>query len=216
MRVCLNYFRKKRLFKRCLSPYSIAENKEKAWKHFPNTRVKQQAANNCHFRSKCGGKSITLKTIGLLQVMLQSGLLIPVHFRSETCFLKIYWLILATTNPLKSVKHLQLPIKNMRDFLRKCNDRTLFLIDEFGTGSDPELGGALAEIFWRNFTKKKLRNHYNTLRQFKSFGQWIGKCVNANMQFDEKTLRPLFKLFIGQAGILLLLKSPKKTAFRLA
>ena len=116
-----------------------------------------------------GGKSITLKTIGLLQVMLQSGLLIPVHERSETA---IFSTILTDIGDNQSIEN-QLStysyrLKNMRYFLRKCNDRTLFLIDEFGTGSDPELGGALAEIFLEEFYKQKsfgiITTHYANLK----------------------------------------------------
>ena len=99
-----------------------------------------------------GGKSITLKTVGLLQVMLQSGLLISVHERSETYFFDT---ILTDIGDNQSIEN-QLStysyrLKNMRNFLRNCNANTLFLIDEFGTGSDPELRGGLAEIFLAEF-----------------------------------------------------------------
>ncbi len=89
----------------------------------------------------------------------------------------------------------------MRSFLRQCNNSTLFLIDEFGTGSDPELGGALAEIFLEEFYNKKafgiITTHYANL---KVLANELDHVANANMQFDEKSLQPLFKLFIGQAG----------------
>ncbi len=149
-----------------------------------------------------GGKSITLKTIGLLQVMLQSGLLIPVHERSET---SIFNTILTDIGDNQSIEN-QLStysyrLKNMRYFLRKCNSSTLFLIDEFGTGSDPELGGALAEIFLEEFYEKKafgiITTHYANL---KVLANELENVTNANMQFDERTLEPLYKLFIGQAG----------------
>lgn len=149
-----------------------------------------------------GGKSITLKTIGLLQVMIQSGLLISVHERSETCFFEK---ILTDIGDNQSIEN-QLStysyrLKNMRNFLRSCNEHTLFLIDEFGTGSDPELGGALAEIFLEEFYYKKafgiITTHYANLKVLASE---LENVANANMHFDEKTLEPLFKLFIGQAG----------------
>ncbi|MDG2193980.1 MAG: DNA mismatch repair protein MutS [Polaribacter sp.] len=149
-----------------------------------------------------GGKSITLKTIGLLQVMLQSGLLIPVDERSET---SIFDTILTDIGDNQSIEN-QLStysyrLKNMRYFLRKCNDNTLFLIDEFGTGSDPELGGALAEIFLEEFYSKKafgiITTHYSNL---KVLANELENVTNANMQFDERTLEPLYKLYIGQAG----------------
>ncbi len=149
-----------------------------------------------------GGKSITLKTIGLLQVMLQSGLLIPVDERSETY---IFDTILTDIGDNQSIEN-QLStysyrLKNMRYFLRKCNKNTLFLIDEFGTGSDPELGGALAEIFLEEFYSKKafgiITTHYANL---KVLANELENVTNANMQFNERTLEPLYKLYIGQAG----------------
>ena len=149
-----------------------------------------------------GGKSITLKTIGLLQVMLQSGILIPVHERSEV---SLFDNILTDIGDNQSIEN-QLStysyrLKNMRNFLRKCNANTLFLIDEFGTGSDPELGGALAEIFLEEFYEKGsfgiITTHYANLKVLASE---LENVSNANMQFDVKTLEPLFKLHIGQAG----------------
>ncbi|MEE9349541.1 MAG: DNA mismatch repair protein MutS [Flavobacteriaceae bacterium] len=149
-----------------------------------------------------GGKSITLKTIGLLQVMLQSGILIPVHEKSET---HIFSTILTDIGDNQSIEN-QLStysyrLKNMRNFLRKCNKNTLFLIDEFGTGSDPELGGALAEIFLEEFYQKSaygiITTHYANL---KVLANELDNVVNANMQFDTRTLEPLFNLQIGQAG----------------
>ncbi len=149
-----------------------------------------------------GGKSITLKTIGLLQVMLQSGLLIPVNEHSTTC---IFSTILTDIGDNQSIEN-QLStysyrLKNMRYFLQKCNENTLFLIDEFGTGSDPELGGALAEIFLEEFYEKKafgiITTHYANLKVLASE---LENVTNANMQFDERTLQPLYQLFVGQAG----------------
>jgi len=92
-------------------------------------------------------------------------------------------------------------LKNMRYFLRKCNEKTLFLIDEFGTGSDPELGGALAEIFLEEFYHKKafgiITTHYSNLKVLANELDYV---TNANMQFNEQTLEPLYKLYVGQAG----------------
>jgi DNA mismatch repair protein MutS2 len=149
-----------------------------------------------------GGKSITLKTIGLLQVMLQSGILIPVDERSESY---IFDTILTDIGDNQSIEN-QLStysyrLKNMRYFLKKCDENTLFLIDEFGTGTDPELGGALAEIFLEEFYHKKafgiITTHYSNL---KVLANELENVTNANMQFDEHSLEPLYKLFIGQAG----------------
>ncbi|HEX8269653.1 MAG TPA: DNA mismatch repair protein MutS [Flavobacterium sp.] len=149
-----------------------------------------------------GGKTISLKTVGLLQLMLQSGMLIPVHERSETF---LFDRILTDIGDNQSIEnHLSTysyRLKNMNYFLKKCNARTLFLIDEFGTGSDPELGGALAEIFLEEFYHREafgiITTHYSNL---KILANELPYAMNANMLFDEKSLEPLYKLILGQAG----------------
>ena len=149
-----------------------------------------------------GGKSITLKTVGLLQVMLQSGLLIPVHERSSVC---LFDRILSDIGDNQSIEnHLSTysyRLKQMNYFLKKCNKNTLFLIDEFGTGSDPELGGALAETFLEVFYDRKafgiITTHYSNL---KLLANELPNMRNANMLFNERTLEPIYKLVIGQAG----------------
>lgn len=149
-----------------------------------------------------GGKSITLKTVGLLQVMLQSGLLIPVHERSKVC---IFDRILSDIGDNQSIEnHLSTysyRLKQMNYFLKKCNKNTLFLIDEFGTGSDPELGGALAETFLEVFYEREafgiITTHYANL---KMLANELPYMMNANMMFDNKSLEPIFKLALGQAG----------------
>ena len=149
-----------------------------------------------------GGKSITLKTVGLLQLMLQSGLLIPVHERSRFC---LFDQVITDIGDNQSIEnHLSTysyRLKNMKFFLRKCNAKTLFLIDEFGTGSDPELGGALAEAFLEEFYTREaygiITTHYSNL---KVLANELPNMTNANMQFDNRTLEPIFKLIMGEAG----------------
>lgn len=149
-----------------------------------------------------GGKSITLKTIGLLQLMLQSGLLIPVHERSTVC---LFDMVLTDIGDNQSIEnHLSTysyRLKNMKYFLNKCNKKTLFLIDEFGTGTDPELGGALAETFLEVFYERGaygvITTHYANL---KLLANELPHVSNANMVFDGKTLEPTFQLVLGQAG----------------
>lgn len=149
-----------------------------------------------------GGKSITLKTVGLLQVMLQSGLLIPVHERSKVC---LFDRILSDIGDNQSIEnHLSTysyRLKQMNYFLKKINKNTLFLIDEFGTGSDPELGGALAETFLEEFYARKaygiITTHYANL---KLLANEKDEMINANMMFNERTLEPMYKLALGQAG----------------
>jgi DNA mismatch repair protein MutS2 len=149
-----------------------------------------------------GGKTISLKTVGLLQLMLQSGILIPVHERSETC---LFDRILTDIGDNQSIEnHLSTysyRLKNMNYFLKKCNAKTLFLIDEFGTGSDPDLGGALAEIFLEEFYAREafgiITTHYTNL---KILANELPFATNANMLFDERSLEPMYKLALGQAG----------------
>ena len=149
-----------------------------------------------------GGKSITLKTVGLLQVMLQSGLLIPVHERSKVC---LFDRIVSDIGDNQSIEnHLSTysyRLKQMNYFLKKINKNTLFLIDEFGTGSDPELGGALAETFLEEFYARKafgiITTHYANLKLLANEKE---EMINANMMFNERTLEPMYKLALGQAG----------------
>jgi DNA mismatch repair protein MutS2 len=149
-----------------------------------------------------GGKSITLKTVGLLQLMIQSGLLIPVHEKSRV---RYFDSILTDIGDNQSIEnHLSTysyRLKNMKGFLKKCDDKTLFLIDEFGTGSDPELGGALAEVILEDFYARNsfglITTHYSNL---KLLADDQPAMVNANMQFDDHTLEPVFKLILGEAG----------------
>ncbi|MCC1485106.1 endonuclease MutS2 [Winogradskyella immobilis] len=149
-----------------------------------------------------GGKSITLKTVGLLQIMIQSGLLIPVHERSTVC---VFNRILSDIGDNQSIEnHLSTysyRLKQMNYFLKKCNKQTLFLIDEFGTGSDPELGGALAETFLEVFYEREafgiITTHYSNL---KLLANELPHMQNANMLFNERSLEPMYKLVLGQAG----------------
>jgi len=129
-------------------------------------------------------------------------LLIPVHERSEVCF---FDKILTDIGDNQSIEnHLSTysyRLKNMNQFLKRCNHKTLFLIDEFGTGSDPELGGALAEAFLEVFYERGsygvITTHYANL---KALANELPHATNANMLFDGKTLEPTFQLILGQAG----------------
>ncbi len=184
-------------------PLLYITNKEKGEKTFPQSITLDQENRIIVISGpNAGGKSITLKTIGLLQVMLQSGMLIPVHEYSRMCLFNV---ILTDIGDNQSIEnHLSTysyRLKNMNYFLRKCNDRTLFLIDEFGTGSDPELGGALAEAFLEVFYEREsygiITTHYANLKMLANELPYMS---NANMLFNAKTLEPLFKLYLGEAG----------------
>ena len=184
-------------------PILYQSNRAKGEKTYPQTiTLDEQNKIIVISGPNAGGKSITLKTVGLLQVMLQSGMLIPVHEYSRVCLFDV---ILTDIGDNQSIEnHLSTysyRLKNMNYFLRKCNDKTLFLIDEFGTGSDPELGGALAEAFLEVFYERNsfgiITTHYANL---KMLANELPHMSNANMLFDAKTLQPLFKLHLGEAG----------------
>ncbi len=184
-------------------PLLYTSNKKKKEKTFPQT-IELDQNNRIIVISgpNAGGKSITLKTVGLLQIMLQSGLLIPVHERSKVF---LFDRVISDIGDNQSIEnHLSTysyRLKQMNYFLKKCNKNTLFLIDEFGTGSDPELGGALAETFLEEFYHREafgiITTHYSNL---KILANELPHMQNANMMFDEKTLEPVFKLALGQAG----------------
>lgn len=149
-----------------------------------------------------GGKSLTLKTVGLLQIMLQSGLLIPASPTSEVGFFDS---ILTDIGDNQSIEN-QLStysyrLGRMRHFLKVSDSNSLLLLDEFGTGSDPELGGALAEVFFEELYDRGvfgvITTHYANI---KSRAAELKNAVNASMLFDRETLEPLFKLEIGQPG----------------
>ena len=194
---------KKLYFREAYHPILLLNNRAKAKTTYPQTIELSETERIIVISGpNAGGKSITLKTIGLLQLMLQSGMLIPVHERSETF---LFDRILTDIGDNQSIEnHLSTysyRLKNMNYFLKKCNEKTLFLIDEFGTGSDPELGGALAEVFLEEFYEREafgiITTHYTNL---KMLANELPFATNANMMFDEKSLEPMYKLSLGQAG----------------
>lgn len=190
-------------FRDAFHPILYLNNKKKNEITHPQTiELNQESRIIVISGPNAGGKTISLKTVGLLQLMLQSGMLIPVHERSETF---LFDRILTDIGDNQSIEnHLSTysyRLKNMNYFLKKCNRKTMFLIDEFGTGSDPELGGALAEIFLEEFYHREafgiITTHYSNL---KILANELPSAINANMLFDEKTLEPMYKLALGQAG----------------
>jgi DNA mismatch repair protein MutS2 len=199
-----NIIEEKRLFFReAFHPILYLNNKEKKAITYPQTiELHNESRIIVISGPNAGGKTISLKTVGLLQLMLQSGMLIPVHERSETF---LFERILTDIGDNQSIEnHLSTysyRLKNMNYFLKKCNEKTLFLIDEFGTGSDPELGGALAETFLEEFYAREafgiITTHYSNL---KILANELPFASNANMLFDEKSLEPMYKLILGQAG----------------
>ena len=176
-----------------------AENKE----IFPQTlELTHQNRIICISGPNAGGKSITLKTVGLLQLMVQSGILVPVHPKSEMFFFDKLMTDIGDNQSIEN--HLSTyssRLKKMSKIVREADENTLLLIDEFGTGSDPELGGALAEAFLEYFYEKKsfaiITTHYTNI---KLVVEQLPHAQNAAMLFDEETLEPMYKLEIGQAG----------------
>ena len=170
---------------------------------YPQTlQLSEQNRIICISGPNAGGKSITLKTLGLLQLMIQSGILVPVHPRSEMFFFDKLMTDIGDNQSIEN--HLSTyssRLKKMSRIVREADENTLLLIDEFGTGSDPELGGALAEAFLEFFYEKEsfavITTHYTNI---KLVVEHLPHAQNAAMLFDEETLEPMYKLEVGQAG----------------
>ena len=149
-----------------------------------------------------GGKTVTLKTVGLLQMMVQSGLLVPVHSSSKFGVFKQLLIHIGDTQSLEfELSTYSSHLKNMKHFMEVASGKTLFFIDELGSGSDPNLGGAFAEVILEEMVRKHafgiVTTHYLNLKVMASKTPGI---VNGAMAFDEKSLMPLYKLNIGKPG----------------
>jgi DNA mismatch repair protein MutS2 len=149
-----------------------------------------------------GGKTVTMKTVGLLQLMLQSGLLVPVHPDSQMGIFKQIMIHIGDTQSLEfELSTYSSHLKNMKYFMEHANGRTLFFIDELGSGSDPNLGGAFAEVILEELIRKHsfgiVTTHYLNLKIMASKTPGI---INGAMAFDERNLLPLYKLIVGKPG----------------
>ena len=149
-----------------------------------------------------GGKTVSLKTVGLLQMMVQSGLLVAVHPSSKFGIFKQLMIHIGDTQSLEfELSTYSSHLLNMKYFIENANGRTLFFIDELGSGSDPNLGGAFAEVILEELTKKHaygiVTTHYLNL---KIMANKTAGIINGAMAFDENNLLPLYKLVIGQPG----------------
>ena len=149
-----------------------------------------------------GGKTVTLKTVGLLQMMLQSGLLVPVHPTSQMGIFKQLMIHIGDTQSLEfELSTYSSHLKNMKHFMEMANGKTLFFIDELGSGSDPNLGGAFAEVIMEELAHKHsfgiVTTHYLNL---KVMANKVPGIINGAMAFDEENLLPLYKLIIGKPG----------------
>jgi DNA mismatch repair protein MutS2 len=149
-----------------------------------------------------GGKTVALKTVGLLQMMVQSGLLVPVHPSSRFGIFKQLMIHIGETQSIEfELSTYSSHLLHMKGFMEKANGRTLFFIDELGSGSDPNLGGAFAEVILMQLLKKHaygiVTTHYLNLKLMA--GKTAG-IINGAMAFDEKKLQPLYKLLTGKPG----------------
>jgi len=149
-----------------------------------------------------GGKTVTLKTIGLLQIMVQSGLLVPASPDSEMGIFKQLMIHIGDTQSIEfELSTYSAHLINMKHFIENANGKTLFFIDELGSGSDPNLGGAFAEVIMEELAKKHaigiVTTHYLNL---KVMANKVKGIYNGAMQFDEKNLKPLYLLKTGSPG----------------
>lgn len=149
-----------------------------------------------------GGKTVTMKTIGLNQLMVQSGLLVPVHPDSVMGIFKQLYIHIGDTQSLQfELSTYSSHLMHMKHFMENANGKTLFFIDELGSGSDPNLGGAFAEVIMEELGRKHsfgvVTTHYLNLKVMANHTQGI---LNGAMQFDEVNLQPMYKLIIGKPG----------------
>jgi DNA mismatch repair protein MutS2 len=149
-----------------------------------------------------GGKSVCLKTAGIIQYMLQCGLLIPLAEGSRVGIFKSIFIDIGDEQSIDNdLSTYSSHLLNMKFFTRNCNANSLVLIDEFGTGTEPLLGGAIAEAVLNRLNKLEtygiITTHYTNLKHFASSNKGI---VNGAMLYDAKEMRPLFELQVGKPG----------------
>lgn len=149
-----------------------------------------------------GGKTVTMKTIGLNQMMMQAGLLVPVSPVSQMGIFKQLYIHIGDTQSIEfELSTYSSHLMHMKHFIESANGKTLFFIDELGSGSDPNLGGAFAEVIMEELSRRRaigiVTTHYLNLKVMANHTPGI---VNAAMQFDEVHLQPMYKLIVGKPG----------------
>lgn len=149
-----------------------------------------------------GGKSVCLKTVGLLQYMLQCGLPISVHERSHAGIFSHIFIDIGDEQSIENdLSTYSSHLLNMKYMLRYCNNRSLLLIDEFGSGTEPQIGGAMAEAILKRFNQRKaygvITTHYQNLKHFAEENEGI---INGAMLYDRHQMQALFQLQIGNPG----------------
>lgn len=160
-----------------------------------------------------GGKSVCLKTVGLLQYMLQCGLPIPVSERSKTGIFQNIMIDIGDEQSIADdLSTYSGHLANMKQMMRQGNDRTLLLIDEFGSGTEPQIGGAIAESVLKQFCKRRaygvITTHYQNLKYFADRHEGV---ANGAMLYDRHEMRALFQLAIGQPGSSFAIEIARKT-----
>ncbi|WP_077155870.1 endonuclease MutS2 [Bacteroides bouchesdurhonensis] len=149
-----------------------------------------------------GGKSVCLKTVGLLQYMLQCGMLVPMHERSHTGMFSSIFIDIGDEQSIEDdLSTYSSHLTNMKIMMKSCNGHSLILIDEFGGGTEPQIGGAIAEAVLKRFNQKGtfgvITTHYQNLKHFAEDHEGV---VNGAMLYDRHLMQALFQLQIGNPG----------------
>ena len=149
-----------------------------------------------------GGKSVCLKTVGLLQYMLQCGLLVPMHERSHAGVFSHIFIDIGDEQSIEDdLSTYSSHLTNMKVMMKSCNEKSLILIDEFGGGTEPQIGGAIAEAVLKRFNLKQtfgvITTHYQNLKHFAESHEGV---INGAMLYDRHEMRALFQLQIGNPG----------------
>jgi len=184
-------------------PYLFLLNKQQKKKTVPLS-IRLSIADRILVISgpNAGGKSVALKTMGLLQVMLQTGMLLPVDEGSMMSIFKRIFVDIGDEQSLENdLSTYSSRLHNMRYFTEHADGKTMVLIDEFGSGTDPKFGGAIAEAILEDLNKKHvygvITTHYSNIKIFATQNRGL---INGSMAFDKKNMRPLYRLEVGQPG----------------
>lgn len=160
-----------------------------------------------------GGKSVCLKTVGLLQYMVQCGLLIPLKENSGVGVFNDIFIDIGDEQSIENdLSTYSSHLLNMKFFEKQCNDKSLLLIDEFGSGTEPRIGSAIAEALLDRFNRRKsfgvITTHYQNLKHFANENTGV---VNGAMLYDRHEMQPLFRLAIGNPGSSFAVEIARKT-----
>jgi DNA mismatch repair protein MutS2 len=189
--------------KKTFHPLLFLYNKQSGKETIPlNIRLDEKSRILVISGPNAGGKTVTMKTIGLNQLMLQAGLLVPVAGDSVMGIFKQLFIHIGDTQSLEfELSTYSAHLQHMKYFIELANGKTLFFIDELGSGSDPNLGGAFAEVIMEELAHKHsmgvVTTHYLNL---KVMANRVPGVINGAMQFDEEKLLPLYRLVLGKPG----------------